>query len=83
MQQILMTISEASIRYSMSRSKIYDILKHKNAPKPIKPGKNCLYVIEDFDDFIFTTYANREMNERPRRNKNILEELSNYEEIQN
>ena len=75
MQQILMTISEASIRYSMSRSKIYDILKHKNAPKPIKPGKNCLYVIEDFDDFIFTTYANREMNERPRRNKNILEDV--------
>ena len=83
MQQILMTISEASIRYSMSRSKIYDILKHKNAPKPIKPGKNCLYIIEDFDDFIFSTYAYREMNERPRRNKNILEELSNYEEIQN
>ncbi len=83
MEQILMTISEATIRYSMSRSKIYDILKHENAPKPLKPGKSGLFVIEEFDDFIFTTYANREMNERPRRNKNILEELSNYEEFQN
>lgn len=78
-----MTVREASERYSISKSKIYDIMKRDDAPQPIRLGKKNLLIIHEFDNFIFSTYANREMNERPRRNKNILEELSNYEEFQN
>ncbi len=75
MDQILMTVREASERYSISRSKVYDIMKRSDAPKPVKFGKKNLLIIHEFDNFIFTTYANREMNERPRRNKNILGDM--------
>lgn len=75
MNQILMTVREASERYSISRSKVYDIMKRDDAPNPIKFGKKNLLVIHEFDDFIFTTFANREMNDRPRRNKNILGDM--------
>ena len=75
MNQILMTVREASERYSISRSKVYDIMKRSDAPQPVKFGKKNMLVIDEFDDFIFSTYANREMNERPRRNKNFLNNM--------
>lgn len=64
---IYMSIKDAAERYSISRSKVYELINAPESPATVKIDGRRLIPIAEYDEYIKTAFVYTEINERPRR----------------
>lgn len=69
MTPIFMSIKDATERYSISRSKVYELINAPEAPATVKIDGRRLIPIAEYDEYIKKAFIYTEINERPRREK--------------
>ena len=67
MTPIYMSIKEATERYAISRSKVYELINSSESPATVKIDGRRLIPIAEYDDYIKEAFVYTEINERPRR----------------
>ncbi|MBR4858824.1 MAG: helix-turn-helix domain-containing protein [Clostridia bacterium] len=67
MSPIYMSIKDAAERYSISRSKVYELINSPESPATVKIDGRRLIPIVEYDEYIKTAFVYTEINDRPRR----------------
>lgn len=57
MEAIYITPKEASVRYSICRQKIYELIAMPESPKTLKIGHSRLIPVKEWDKFIEETFS--------------------------